>query len=102
MNIFPFLLGKITDNYKEIILNNKTKTMITASCLENTACDNCAYKPYCGVCVVKNYAYYGTLFPQILNTDHCKIKKAQFSYIFNKIQKEEEVKKIFESWVARI
>ncbi len=95
-----FLIGNIMDSYEKIILNSKTKTMITASCLENTTCDNCVFKPYCGICPVKNYIYHGTILPQIINTDHCKIKKYQFRYIFNKLQ-DEEVRKIFESWVMR-
>ena len=96
-----FSIGKIGSNdYREVISNNKVKTMITASCLDNLSCDHCVYKPYCGVCPVRNYAYYGNLFPQIKNTDWCRIKTAQFDYIFNKII-DERTKKIFEQWVKR-
>ncbi len=93
-----FLIGDITNSYQEIILNDKAKTMIAASCLENTTCDQCVYKPYCGICPVKNYVYYGNLFPQIINTDHCKIKKAQFNYLFSRIQ-DEKIRMIFEKWI---
>ncbi len=94
-----FLTGNIKDStYKEIVLGSKNKTMMTASCLDNISCDLCVYKPYCGVCPVKHYAYYGNIFPQIKETDFCKIKTAQFDYLFEKI-KDEEVKEIFIDWL---
>jgi uncharacterized protein len=95
-----FLVGNINNSYQEIVSNDKTKVMMAASCLENTSCDQCVYKPYCGICPVKNYVYYGTLFPPINSTDHCKIKKAQFRYLFSKIQ-EKEIKEIFEKWILK-
>jgi len=95
-----FLIGNVEKgSYKGTVVNNKVKTMLTSSCLENTACDYCAYKPYCGVCPVRNYVYYGNLFPQMKNTDWCKIKTAQFDYIFGKM-KDEETREIFERWVS--
>jgi len=96
-----FLIGNIRSNtYSETVFNNKVKTMLTASCLDNLVCDYCVYKPYCGVCPAKNYAYYGNLFPQIKNTDWCKIKTAQFDYIFNKVL-DRGTKEIFEKWVEK-
>ena len=96
-----FLIGNVKKgNYQEIILNNKVKTMITSSCLENTSCDYCAYKPYCGVCPVRNYAFYGNLFPQMINTDWCKIKTAQFNYLFKKMQ-DKKTMEIFKKWVGK-
>jgi His-Xaa-Ser system radical SAM maturase HxsB len=95
-----FLIGNLKkSNYQETIFNNKVKTMVTSSCLENTACDYCVYKPYCGVCPVRNYAFYGNLFPQTRNTDWCKIKIAQFNYLFRKMQ-DRKIKEIFEKWVG--
>ena len=95
-----FLIGDVnTNNYESIIAGGKTKTMLVASCLENLSCDFCAYKPYCGVCPVKHYAYYGNLFPYMQSTDFCKIKMAQFEYLFEKIQ-DEEIKKIFIRWTV--
>ncbi len=94
-----FLIGDVESSiYENIILGNKVKVMVAASCLENLPCDLCVYKPYCGICPVKHYAYYGNLFPQIKSMDFCKIKMAQFDYLFEKM-KDNEVKNIFLSWV---
>ncbi len=94
-----FLIGDVESSvYEKVVLGNKVKVMATASCLETLPCDLCVYKPYCGVCPVKHYAYYGNLFPQMKSTDFCKIKTAQFDYLFEKI-KDKEVKNIFLRWI---
>ena len=96
-----FMLGDVkTDNYEKIILNPKVKTMIAASILENLPCDNCVYKPYCGVCPVLSYALYGTLFPQIKNTTQCKIHQAMLDYIFSGLQNK-KVEEVFLNWIKR-
>jgi hypothetical protein len=73
--------------------------MLAASCLENTTCDLCVYKPYCGICPIRNYTYYGNLFPQIKSTDWCKIKTAQFDYLFQKMR-DIKIRRFFEKWVG--
>ncbi len=93
-----FVIGDVNESeYDEIVWNDKTKTMVNASMLENFSCDLCAYKPYCGVCPVKNYAIHGNLFPQMRNTEWCKLNTGQLDYLFNKM-KDPEIRKIFESW----
>ncbi len=95
-----FKLGSIENtSYEEMINSDTCKTMINASTLENQSCDMCVFKPYCGVCPVKNYALQGTLFPQMPNTDWCKLKKGQLSYLFEKLQ-DNKNKEIFKNWVT--
>jgi len=95
-----FKIGNVfEDGYEEMINSDTTHAMMTASLLENEPCHNCVYKPYCGVCPVKNYEHCGTLFPQIKNTEWCKLHKGQFDYIFSKL-KEEKYKKILEGWIS--
>ena len=94
-----FLLGDIKKgNYENLLSCNKTKAMITASTLDNSPCDYCVYKPYCGVCPVLNYSIYGNLFPQLPNTDWCKRQREMFDYLFEKLQND-KIKRIFEEWV---
>jgi len=94
-----FMIGNINkDGYKKVISNDKIKTMIMASTLENLPCDYCVYKPYCGVCPVLNYSIYGNLFPQLPNTDWCKRQREMFDYLFEKLQND-KIKRIFEEWV---
>ncbi len=95
-----FQLGDVkTSSYNELIDNGVTKTMCLSSCLDNhVSCQDCAYKPYCGVCPLANFIEHGTIFPQLPNTDRCKINKAMFDYIFLKMQNK-KYKQIFEKWL---
>lgn len=97
-----FKLGEVeSNNYNQLIDNETTKTMCLASCLDNQfSCLNCAYKPYCGICPVANFIEYGTIFPQISNTDKCKINKAMFDYLFLKMRNK-KYKAIFENWLNK-
>ncbi len=95
-----FMLGDVNkDDYEKIISNPKVKTMITASTLDNLSCEYCVYKPYCGVCPVLSYALYGNLFPQLVNTDRCKLYKEMFKYLFRKLQNK-RIKEIFHKWLV--
>ena len=94
-----FKIGEIgEDGYEEMMASDTTQAVITASLLDNQPCNNCVYKPFCGVCPVKNYSNYGSLFPQMENTGWCKLQKGQFSYIFSKL-KDDDYKEVFENWV---
>lgn len=96
-----FELGHVgKDKYNDLVDNEVNKTMCLASSLDNHAgCQSCAYKPYCGICPLANFVAYGTIFPQLSNTDRCKINKAMFGYIFEKLQNK-KYRAIFERWVG--
>lgn len=96
-----FLLGNVNDDsYKKISQNSKIKTLVTASTLDNFACDECVYKSYCGICPVLNYTLYGNLFPNIRATDQCKINETMLDYLFLKM-KDPKVLDVFKKWVSR-
>lgn len=95
-----FLLGNVDKKFQEIISSSKTKVAVIASTLDNLACDECVYKPYCGVCPVINYALYGTVFPQINCTDKCKINKAMLDFLFEKL-KDDDARGVFNMWMKR-
>lgn len=93
-----FLLGDTTNDYHDIITNTKTKALLVSSCLENLFCDYCVYGSYCGVCAVKNLAEHGNLFPNITATFDCKLRMAQFDYLFQKME-DKEILSIFKKWI---
>lgn len=93
-----FLLGDTTNDYHDIITNTKTKALLASSCLENLFCDYCVYGSYCGVCTVKNLAEHGNLFPNITATFDCKLRMAQFDYLFQKME-DKEILSIFKKWI---
>ncbi|MAE42726.1 His-Xaa-Ser system radical SAM maturase HxsB [Candidatus Woesearchaeota archaeon] len=77
-----FLLGNVMeDNYKDIITSNKACAVINASINDQYACNDCAYKPYCGICPVCNYTEQGNVIAKISQTGRCKIYMEQFNWV---------------------
>jgi len=95
-----FLLGTVDDSYEKIMEKSRMKFFVEASVLDASPCDECVYKPYCGICPASNYALYGNFSPNIKTTDKCKISEAQIDYIFLKMQ-DEQVLNIFKKWLER-
>lgn len=95
-----FKMGNVRENsFQELMESDVVKSMCLASCLDAIpGCNECAYKPYCGVCPVYNYSEQGTIFGQMPTNGRCKINMAIFDYLFEKMQ-DERVKKVFEEWV---
>jgi His-Xaa-Ser system radical SAM maturase HxsB len=77
-----FMLGNVKkDEYKDIVTCNKACAVINASINDQYMCNDCAYKPYCGVCPVCNYAEQGSVIGKISQTDRCRIFKGQFDWV---------------------
>ncbi len=97
-----FKLGNVNENpYRNITTSQQSCALITSSINDTQICDFCAYKPYCGLCPVCNYAEHGSIISNILCTARCKIYKAQFDYIFEKIIKDKEAYGIFRNWLDK-
>jgi His-Xaa-Ser system radical SAM maturase HxsB len=95
-----FNIGNVEgEEYKNLIMKPKCQQIISASINENYLCDNCVYKPWCGLCPVVAYAEQGNIIPKIASFSKCNIHKAQFDYVFEKILFDEEVKNIFIGWI---
>jgi His-Xaa-Ser system radical SAM maturase HxsB len=84
--------------YRKIINSQRTKTLLACSTLDNTQCDHCVYKPYCGICPVMNYMIYGDLFPAGPSNDWCKLHSAMFDYLFKKL-KNKKAAEVFHQWL---
>lgn len=98
-----FKLGNIMGNTLEEILDNDiVKAMCAASCLESLpGCNLCAYKPYCGVCPLYNYAVEGSLFGMEYYNERCRINKGILDIILKKA-KDPEIMSIYKSWINDI
>ncbi len=80
-----FRLGNVNEDiYTDIVTCDKACAVINSSINDQYVCDNCAYKPYCGICPVCNYAEQGNIIGKISETDRCKIFKAQFDWVVSK------------------
>jgi uncharacterized protein len=97
-----FRLGNVSKNsYSEIMESPVLKSMCLSSEIGCQAgCSDCAYKPYCGICPIYNYATAGNIFGQQATSDRCKINKAIFDLLFGYLQKK-KYEKILKKWARR-
>jgi len=94
-----FLIGNVHQNtYRDMVSHDTVKSLYVASLLENLPCDNCAYKPYCGVCPVLNYALYGNIFTSLPGNERCQLYQGMLDYLFEKLQNK-RIAEVFENWV---
>lgn len=97
-----FRLGNVLRNsYGEIMQNDALQTLCFASCLNNLPlCNNCVYKPYCGICPLYNYAMTGDLFMKGQNF-RCKINQLTLDLLFRKLSNPQD-KGIFLNWLKHL
>lgn len=95
-----FKLGTVDDSYKKVLTKPETLSITLSSINDSLLCDNCTYKPYCGVCPVCNYAKYGTTVSKVFDR-RCKILKGMFDHIFEKFLFDKEYKNIFLNWIGK-
>ena len=95
-----FNLGNVHNtSYEEYARNPATQRLVESSILETSYCDTCIYKPYCGQCPVINQSEQGNLIPKLAKSNRCKILKAQWEWIFEKLVSGGEDGKILASWL---
>lgn len=84
-----FIIGNVfEDNYIDIINSKRSKELITESINEGHYCDSCAYKPFCGVCPVLNYAQEKNYRIKLNKTNRCQKNKAIMDYALKKLSSE--------------
>jgi His-Xaa-Ser system radical SAM maturase HxsB len=96
-----FKIGTVNDKFKDVITSNQTCAIVASSINDCHICDNCVYKPYCGLCPVCNYHEQGNIIAKIPETPRCKIYMAMFNYITDKLFNDKETNKIFTEWAKK-
>lgn len=96
-----FKIGDVLeDSYEDLMKSDVVKSACFASCLDALpGCGQCTYKSYCGVSVEYNYIQQGSIFGQMPTNGRCKISKATFDYLFDRLQ-HKDVEQIFLSWIG--
>jgi len=90
-----FRIGKVSQKYNDVVGCDKSCAIMGSSVNDCTPCDDCVWKPYCGICPVFNFAETNSLLKPPLNEDfRCKINYAQFEYVFEKLMDEDFQKMI--------
>lgn len=95
-----FKIGHVSESsYPSIIEHATTRACCSASNMEGQPlCFSCAYRPYCGICPVLNYATQNTIWGRMPTNSYCYIFMHIFDYLFEKLAdpKNEE---IFKKWL---
>lgn len=96
-----FKLGDVfSSNLKQLIKSPVCKTVAIASCMEVIpGCEQCIYRPYCGVCPVCNYEQFNDIFAPSVGTYRCKIYSGIMKILFEKIKENDpKIMKLFYEW----
>jgi His-Xaa-Ser system radical SAM maturase HxsB len=95
-----FNIGHVNKNtYKDVLTSPQTCGIVSASVNDCFICDDCIYKPYCGLCPVCNYFEQGNIIAKIPSTPRCKIYMAMFDYLVEKYFFDPKAKEIFDKWL---
>ncbi|MDE2292002.1 MAG: SPASM domain-containing protein, partial [Elusimicrobia bacterium] len=74
------------------------RALTQASLLDSQAeCSSCAYKPFCGVCPVLEYATQGDLFGRAHRSMRCQVYKGVQDILFEKLD-EPSSRDVLETW----
>ncbi|RLE42623.1 His-Xaa-Ser system radical SAM maturase HxsB [Candidatus Woesearchaeota archaeon] len=93
-----FKIGHVTQAYEDVVNSGGVCSIIKLSLNDTLAsCNRCAFKPFCGVCPVLTYGEFGTPIPRA-NTFWCKLRKAQFRFIFEAYFNDRNYRRIFQKW----
>lgn len=97
-----FKVGDATkSDWTSVIDHPTTRACVTASTLDNQPmCQQCAYKPYCGVEPVFHYETQKSVFGQMPTSGWCVSHMGVFDVIFRKLR-DPRSRKILDKWLER-
>ncbi|MBL7056497.1 His-Xaa-Ser system radical SAM maturase HxsB [Candidatus Woesearchaeota archaeon] len=93
-----FKIGTVDQKFKEIMDSKEVCNLVSVSTNDGYLCDDCAYKPYCGVCPACHYSTTGNLRPNLATDDRHLILEGIFTYLFEKLLFDKEYSEVFEKW----
>lgn len=97
---FTFKLGTLENTYEELYFGEKALEIAEVWTNESLAgCSECAFQSYCGADPVHNHATQGDMYGYRPNSDFCQKNMEIIRYLFELMESDDRIKKIFESWV---
>ena len=93
-----FRIGNVNDPVEKVLTADAVRACKYASELNSQPlCSRCAYKPYCGICPVFNYATQGSLSGNMATNFRCAVNKGQLDLIFDILENKEN-EEIIRKW----
>ncbi len=95
-----FRLGNVRgEPYESLISAPAARVCAMSSCLENQPfCSRCAFKPFCGVCPVHNYAEQGSPWGHVPGGSWCALQKGLFKKVFRLLE-QKKTRRVIEAWL---
>ncbi|MBI3297198.1 MAG: His-Xaa-Ser system radical SAM maturase HxsB [Elusimicrobia bacterium] len=94
-----FRIGDVRGgSYEDAVRHPTVRACAVASNLEEQpVCAGCAYRPFCGVCPVYNYAAQDTIWGRMGTNGRCIVLKGLFDLLFKRLQDERD-RPVLERW----
>lgn len=98
---FTFCLGKISDEYEDIVYGEKVRKIGKIWANEALAgCSDCPVKAFCGADPVRHHSTQGDMYGFRPSSFVCKKNKAIIEHLISLIiERKDEVMPIFKSWL---
>lgn len=95
-----FRIGRVSESTLTGLLDHPTvrAVLLAASPDTQPQCFHCAYRPFCTIAPVYNYAAQGSLWGHMPTGDWCRRMMGLFDLYFEKLQRPKE-RRMLESWL---
>ncbi len=101
-NDFTFKLGTLEDSYNDIFFGRKAQEIAQVWANESlTGCSECAFQQYCGADPVHNWATQADMYGYRPTSDFCQKNMEIIRYLFELMESDKRIERIFESWVVQ-
>lgn len=80
-----FRIGNVGQSYKSVFTSPEALNIVSISSALGFACNECKFTGFCRFCPAMAYCTQGNLVPKLALDDDCKMKKAQFEYLLEKL-----------------
>lgn len=103
LNDLTFRLGHLdTHSYKEIFYSDRARNIVMAGINESLpGCSECAFQSYCGADPIHHHATQGDLYGFRPTSTFCDKNMEIIRYLFDLMDQDKRIAKIFERWVVR-
>lgn len=98
-----FRIGNVRENtYSEVLTSKPVLDMVDLSSCCSLLCDECVWKPYCGICPVISYSVNKTVIPKLPQDFRCRIHSYLFDNLFKRLVFSKGDRDIMLKWVNTI
>ncbi len=94
-----FRLGHVAeDAIDDLLASERVRGLVAASDLPSPTCDACAYRPFCGYCLVVHQESTGEALDDPSDTEECALVRAMFGRVL-RLYRDDRPR--FDRWVRR-